>query len=91
MNMSGIDKAVILAAGLGNRISAVAKDTPKPLLPLDGQKGSDTFLDWHVRSLADAGVKSQHTEIVPVARFQVKRFRYRQKNRALSVAAREVG
>ncbi len=55
--MKPIDKAVILAAGLGNRISAVAKDTPKPLLPLDGQRGSDTFLDWHLRALAKAGVR----------------------------------
>lgn len=49
-------KAVILAAGLGNRISAVAKDTPKPLLPLTGKAGSPTFLDWHLLSLYRAGV-----------------------------------
>jgi choline kinase len=52
-----IDKAVILAAGLGNRISKVAGHVPKPLLPLDGQAGSPTFLDWHLWSLGRAGVK----------------------------------
>jgi choline kinase len=68
--MRSIDKAVILAAGLGNRISAVAHDIPKPLLPLDGRGliganagekpapgDSDTFLDWHLRALSAAGVK----------------------------------
>lgn len=52
-------KAVILAAGAGNRISAVAKDTPKPLLTLDGSGAGDapTFLDWHLWSLAKAGAK----------------------------------
>ena len=49
-----IDKAVILAAGLGNRISALAKDTPKPLLRIDG---SDTFLDWHLRALSAVGCR----------------------------------
>jgi choline kinase len=53
-----IDKAVILAAGLGNRIAAAFKDTPKPLLPMDGPGGSTTFLDWHLRALARAGCRS---------------------------------
>lgn len=52
-----IDKAVILAAGLGNRISAVSKDTPKPLLPLDGKPGGPTFLDWHLECLSKVGVR----------------------------------
>jgi choline kinase len=55
--MIKIDKAVVLAAGLGNRISAVAKDTPKPLLPLDGKPGGPTFLDWHVEQLSAVGVR----------------------------------
>lgn len=50
-----IDKAVILAAGLGNRISKVG-ETPKPFLPLDGAEG-DTFVDWHLDRLAAAGVR----------------------------------
>lgn len=58
--MSGVDKAVILAAGRGNRISKASKGTPKPLLPLDGGEpgpSATTFLDWHLRSLARAGAK----------------------------------
>lgn len=59
--MSGIDKAVILAAGLGNRISAVARDVPKPLLPLSGEPGSSpTFLDWHFRALERVGCKEAY-------------------------------
>jgi choline kinase len=54
---AAIDKAVVLAAGLGNRISAVAQNTPKPLLPLDGKAGGPTFLDWHVEHLAAVGVR----------------------------------
>jgi choline kinase len=49
--------AVILAAGSGYRISAVAKDRPKPMLPVDGHNGSITFLDWHLRCLTSVGVK----------------------------------
>src|ERR1700687_1160102 len=55
--MAAIDKAVILAAGRGSRIAAVAGDTPKPLLTLDGRPGTVTFLDWHVRCLAAIGVR----------------------------------
>lgn len=52
-----IDKAVILAAGAGLRISEVAKGIPKPLLPLDGRPGGPTFLDWHLQCLSAAGVR----------------------------------
>jgi choline kinase len=52
-----IDKAIILAAGMGKRIakSPALATTPKPLLPLadDGL----TFLDWHLRALAAHGTK----------------------------------
>jgi len=52
-----IDKAIILAAGMGKRIakSPALAGTPKPLLPLaeDGL----TFLDWHLRALAAHGAK----------------------------------
>ena len=50
-----IDKAIILAAGMGKRIASGAAGIPKPLLPLDDS--GLTFLDWHVRSLKAAGVK----------------------------------
>jgi choline kinase len=52
-----IDKAVILAAGRGNRITDAARGTPKPLLPLDGKPGSPTFLDWHLTMLSLAGCR----------------------------------
>jgi len=50
-----IDKVVILAAGLGNRISAVSRTTPKPLLPIDG--ADTTFLDFHLENLRARGVR----------------------------------
>lgn len=52
--MTKIDKAIILAAGMGKRIAGVG-GPPKPLLPIDA--AGTTFLDWHIRSLAAAGVK----------------------------------
>lgn len=55
--MSGrIDKAVILAAGRGNRIAAAAAGTPKPLLPIDGRPDGPSFLDWHIHCLTALGV-----------------------------------
>lgn len=54
-----IDKAVILAAGMGKRIAGVAgtgAQIPKPLLPLD-DSGKLTFLDWHLRALAAHGAR----------------------------------
>lgn len=50
-------RAVILAAGKGNRISKVSQTTPKPLLTLDGQKEGITFIDWHIRCLVRQGVQ----------------------------------
>jgi len=52
-----LDKAVVLAAGRGNRIQAAAAGVPKPLLPLDGTPGGPTFLDWHLLALHAAGVR----------------------------------
>ena len=51
-----ITKAVILAAGMGNRIAGVG-DIPKPLLSLDGTPAGNTFLDFHLRALQQAGVR----------------------------------
>ena len=53
----GLDKAVILAAGRGNRIAAAASGVPKPLLSLDGAREDSTFLDWHLLALQAAGVR----------------------------------
>jgi choline kinase len=50
-----IDKAIILAAGMGTRIAGAGVGLPKPLLPLDDT--GLTFLDWHARSLCAHGVK----------------------------------
>ncbi len=49
-------RALILAAGRGNRISAVSRGVPKPLLPLDGEPGGYTFLDFHLMALDAAKV-----------------------------------
>lgn len=54
--MSRIDKAIILAAGMGKRIAGEGSGTPKPLLPLD-DSGALTFLDWHLRSLRAHGAR----------------------------------
>jgi len=51
-----IDKAIILAAGMGKRIAGVKDAPPKPLLPLD-DTGRLTFIDWHLRSLAAHGAR----------------------------------
>ena len=47
-----IDKAIILAAGMGKRLGGAI---PKPLLPLD--EAGTTFLDWHLRALAMHGCR----------------------------------
>lgn len=61
-----IDKAIILAAGMGRRISKApaAAHTPKPLLPLDD--AGLTFLDWHLRSLAAHGAREIYLVGSPV-------------------------
>lgn len=55
--MNRIDKAIILAAGMGKRISKTPETahTPKPLLPI--HESGLTFVDWHLRSLKAAGAK----------------------------------
>ena len=52
-----IDKAIILAAGLGGRISGVSREIAKPFLPIDAYEGEVTFIDWHLRALHRAGVR----------------------------------
>ncbi|AKV03728.1 UDP-N-acetylglucosamine pyrophosphorylase related protein [Labilithrix luteola] len=56
MSSTRIDKAIILAAGMGKRIAGEGSNIPKPLLPLD-DSGKLTFVDWHLRSLAAHGAK----------------------------------
>lgn len=51
------DAAILLAAGPGRRMQPVTQ-TPKPLLPLSGQPGSERFLDFHLTAVASAGVRA---------------------------------
>lgn len=45
-------KAMILAAGHGQRMRPLTKTTPKPLLPVGGQ----LLIDYHLNALAQAGI-----------------------------------
>lgn len=46
-------KAMILAAGRGNRLRPITDKTPKPLVPLCGQP----LIEYHIEKLAKAGVQ----------------------------------
>ena len=46
-------KAMLLAAGRGERMGALTADKPKPLLSL----GSETLIERHLRLLAAAGYR----------------------------------
>ncbi len=54
MNEIAIDRAMILAAGLGTRLRPLTLHTPKPMLPLDGA----ILIDHQLRYLAESGMKS---------------------------------
>ena len=46
-------RALILAAGRGERLRPLTDHTPKPLLPVRGKR----MIEWHLEALARAGVR----------------------------------
>ena len=46
-------RAIILAAGRGERMRPLTDHTPKPLLPVQGRP----LIEWHIEALAAAGVR----------------------------------
>ncbi|MGH2307432.1 sugar phosphate nucleotidyltransferase [Aliarcobacter sp. ERUVET-8] len=68
-------KLIILAAGIGNRLSPSTENTPKSLLKVDGEK---TLLDKQLEAAKYCGIK----EICIVTGFQTKKIEDKIKSRA---------
>ncbi|HOV56491.1 MAG TPA: nucleotidyltransferase family protein [Rhodanobacteraceae bacterium] len=49
-----IDRALLFAAGRGERMRPLTAHTPKPLLPVGGKR----LIEWHLEKLAAAGVRA---------------------------------
>ena len=58
-------KAIIVAAGKGNRLYPLTKDTPKPLLKINGE----TILEHQIQNLKNCGIN----EIVMVTGYQANK------------------
>ena len=43
--MHRVQRAIIMAAGLGNRMRPVTNTIPKPLIPVNGKRMIDTVID----------------------------------------------
>jgi choline kinase len=50
-------KAVIFTSALGNQVSPISRELPKPFLSLDGTLGGPNFLDYHLLQLKKSGVE----------------------------------
>ncbi|HET7063198.1 MAG TPA: sugar phosphate nucleotidyltransferase, partial [Rudaea sp.] len=48
-----IERALIFAAGRGERMRPLSNATPKPLLSVGGKR----LIEWHLEKLAAAGVR----------------------------------
>lgn len=50
--MARVERAIIMAAGLGNRMRPVTNTIPKPLIPVNGKRMIDTVIDGlHVNGI----------------------------------------
>ncbi len=65
-NTQRVDKAIIMAAGFGNRMQPVTLDTPKPLITVNGRRMIDTAID----ALHENGIY----EIYVVVGYQKEKF-----------------
>ena len=52
--MSKIERAIIMAAGLGNRLNPITLTTPKPLIKVNGVRMIDTAISaLHKNGISD--------------------------------------
>ena len=70
--MHEVKRAIIMSAGLGNRMRPVTLTTPKPLVRVNGKRMIDTVIE----GLHDNGI----TEIYIVAGYLKEQFYEREKN-----------